>query len=423
MVETTILVDSYGLDAPRVSECIHSIAGIFNPFRCTYEILFFGLKNTLAGMDLNIPGPQRVSCAPFNANDRYGDALRKAFGQAQGNTIFMADENLLLSRDYIAKIWKERTNAETVIASRYCPGSLAVMPRHHFLFSRFLNRAFKRILSLPVSDISTGLRLYHRSILKEIKLDSHDYDILLEILVKTYIHGYAIKEVPVAYRRKIASRNFSQNARLFFTFLATACKMWKLRNTIEACDYDERAYASPIFFQRYWQRKRHAIIVNAAANLPHVLDIGCGSSRILFTLPDAVGMDIDIKKIRYMRRYDNPVLCGSTFQLPFKNGTFDGVISSEVIEHVKKDESIWTEMRRVLKPGGTLILGTPDYGSKLWVFIEALYKKCAPGGYGDEHISHYDRNEIITTAARFGFQFQEIHYVFRSEMIAVFTKQ
>ncbi len=421
MVDTTILVDGFGKSALDLQENVKKIHAIFTPFNCTYDIISLDPGFPEESFDAAPDGPRKISRVSTK-NKKYGDALREAFGLAQGDYILMIDENLLFSPEHVKKIWNERMNVETIIASRYFPGSFVYMPRLHFFFSRLLNRIFHRVLSLPVFDLSCGLRMFNSSIMEEIRLESHDYDILLEILVKTYIHGYAIKEIPIAYRKQIASRSFTQNVRLFFIFLATAYKMWKLRNTIEACDYDERAFSSPIFFQRYWQKKRHSIILNAASNIPSVLDIGCGSSRILSSLPRAVGMDIDIKKVRYMRKYDNPVLCGSTFQLPFKNESFDGVISSEIIEHVKKDEALWKEMRRVLKPGGTLVLGTPDYGSKLWIIIEALYKKLAPGGYGDEHISHYSRDELIQTAKRHGFAFQTMECVFASEMIGTFTK-
>ena len=64
-----------------------------------------------------------------------------------------------------------------------------------------------------------------------------------------------------------------------------------------------------------------------------------------------------------MNRYGIPLVQGSAFALPFKDNSFDCLISSEVIEHIAFDDSLFTEMRRVLKPDGTLILGTPDYST------------------------------------------------------------
>ena len=45
-------------------------------------------------------------------------------------------------------------------------------------------------------------------------------------------------------------------------YLRTLGRMWQLRNSVESADYDYRAYDSPIWLQRYWQRKRHQIILD-----------------------------------------------------------------------------------------------------------------------------------------------------------------
>lgn len=352
----------------------------------------------------------------------YGTALKEGLRTAKGNAILTLDADFTHHPVFIRKMWQCRDEAAIIVASRYTHGSITVMPRVRHLLSFLLNAVYRKALSLPVRDLSSGFRLYKSDIFREINLQSENFDILEEILIKTYISGFTIKEIPFIYNPRRKGRPAGMYARFLVSFLMTLYHMWKLRNTIEACDYDERAYNSPVFFQRYWQRRRHNIIVHHAYALNSVLDIGCGSSRILNTLPNAVGMDIDIKKMRHMQQFETPVLCASAFQLPFKSGTFDGVVCSEVIEHIRKDDSLFKEIARVLKPGSTLILGTPDYSSNIWMIVEALYKKLAPGGYGDEHISHYTRHEMISLAERFGFQFQKIEYICRSEMIAVFIK-
>jgi len=84
------------------------------------------------------------------------------------------------------------------------------------------------------------------------------------------------------------------------------------------------------------------------------LDVGvAGSGRTL----RVVGLDILHNKLRYMRRYGVPLVRGSTFALPVRDQSFDCVVSSQVIEHIPYDESIFSEFRRVLRPGGLLVLG------------------------------------------------------------------
>jgi uncharacterized cupin superfamily protein len=79
-------------------------------------------------------------------------------------------------------------------------------------------------------------------------------------------------------------------------------------------------------------------------------------------------------------------------------------------------------MQRVLREDGRLILGTPDYGTLSWRMIEGLYHRLIPGGYADEHITHYTKEELVHLIEGLGFVFADIKYVLGSEMILLFTK-
>ena len=148
-----------------------------------------------------------------------------------------------------------------------------------------------------------------------------------------------------------------------------------------------------------------------------VLDAGCGSSLIVQSLNNAIGMDYKYAKLRFLRRYKIPLVNASAFALPFKEGSFDCVISSQVIEHIAFDESLFSEMRRVLRTGGTLILGTPDYATIGWRIIEPIYGFLMPGGYKDEHITHYSQKKLREILPRHAFVVEEAAYVARSELI------
>jgi ubiquinone/menaquinone biosynthesis C-methylase UbiE len=128
-------------------------------------------------------------------------------------------------------------------------------------------------------------------------------------------------------------------------------------------------------------------------------------------------MDFNYAKLRFLRRYGIPLVNGSAFALPFKDGSFDCVMSSQVIEHIRYDESIFSEMQRVLQPGGMLILGTPDYATIGWRIIEPVYGFLMPGGYKDEHITHYTLDQLREILARHGIVIEEIAYIARSELI------
>jgi len=104
------------------------------------------------------------------------------------------------------------------------------------------------------------------------------------------------------------------------------------------------------------------------------LDLGCGVGMMYFGLRDRhgaiafrmVGLDVSIPHLmplaRRMRteglRSVLPI-AGDGENLPFPSASFDGIICSEVLEHILDKEAAVREMARVLKPGGDLFLTTP----------------------------------------------------------------
>jgi len=352
----------------------------------------------------------------------YGGALREGFAAAAGRHILTLDADLSHDPDFIAKMWRARGRADIVIASRYVKAGVAYMPWHRKVLSRILNRFFAFGLGLPVRDMSSGFRLYRASLLAQLDVQGRNFDVLEEILVKAYAAGWHVVEIPFTYYPRDRGSSHARIFRFGLALLSAFARLWPLRNSVDSADYDERAFYSKIPLQRYWQRRRHRIITNLARGGGRTLDIGCGSSVILQSLNNAVGLDVQQNKLRYMRRYEVPLVRASIFALPFGDATFDCVVCSQVIEHIPEDPAIFTEFARVLRPGGLLILGTPDYATIGWRVIEPLYGFFAPGGYKDEHITHYTRARLTEILERHGFIYEEAAYILKSELIMRFRK-
>ena len=347
----------------------------------------------------------------------FGGAYRAGFGQARGEYILTLDADGSHDPAFLKGLWAARGKGDVVIASRYVPGGTAEMPAWRLLLSRMLNIMFGRGLSLPVHDLSSGFRLYRGAVLRELELSATDFDVLEEILIRALAAGYRVHEVPFQYRARVAGHSHARLLKFAVSYLRTFVAMWRLRNSIASSDYDARAYDSIIPLQRYWQRRRFLAITRLAGGFHRVLDVGCGSSRIIGAIPGMVGLDIQLHKLRYARRYGNELVHGSIFELPFADGSFDCVVCSEVIEHIPALEKPFDELTRVLKTGGRLILGTPDYDRWRWRALEWLYGRLSPGGYADEHITHYSRPNLGPYLQGKGFAIESVEYVGGSEMI------
>ena len=92
-----------------------------------------------------------------------------------------------------------------------------------------------------------------------------------------------------------------------------------------------------------------------------VLDIGCGWGRNLAQLEGAVGVDIDWALLRTAQTYvGNPLVTADCYRLPFRDGAFDAVVMTEVIEHLDNPEGVLSEVRRVLSDRGRFVITTPN---------------------------------------------------------------
>jgi dolichol-phosphate mannosyltransferase len=419
MIDLTVIIPALN-ESPNLAILLPQLQKVLARLRIRSEILIIVRRadgETLAVAD-------QVGAAVIEQQEPgYGGAILAGFAQARGAYILSMDADLSHQPVVVEDLWANRVTAEVIIASRYVLGGTAQMPLVRYLLSRTLNIFFSRGLSLAIRDMSSGFRLYNAGVVKGQVFTARDFDILQEIVVRAYAEGWRVREVAFAYAPRKYGASSAAVLRFGLAYLRTFWSLWKLRNSIFAADYDNRAFDSIVFLQRYWQRSRYRHIVALTAGEGRVLDVGCGSSRIIESLrPDSVALDILYRKVRYARRFSRQLLQASGFSLPFADGGFPCVLCSQVVEHVSKNTPILDELERVLAPGGRLVLGTPDYANWEWVFLEKIYGAVAPGGYADEHIAHYTRRELIDRFEKRGFVLEATRYILRGEMILAFRK-
>jgi len=352
----------------------------------------------------------------------YAAALLEGIRESRARFIVTMDADLSHRPAFLTDLWKHRDQAELLIASRYVPGGESRTGWFRRLMSRVLNITYTRVLSLPLRDISSGFRMYRRDTLDGLTLRAQAFDILEEILIKIYTQGFRVLELPFRYLTRGSGRSHVRLVKFAWAYLKTLVRMWQLRNSVASSDYDHRAFDSPIPLQRYWQRQRHRIVLGYLGSCrserpASILDVGCGSSRIIQDLSDAIGLDILFPKLRFLRGRHGRLVQGTVFALPFQGESFDAVICSEVLEHVSDGPAVFEELTRVLRPGGTLILGTPDYGRWLWWVLEWIYGKILPGAYAHEHITHPTRASVTERLLAAGYTIRALRYVGFCEMI------
>lgn len=98
-----------------------------------------------------------------------------------------------------------------------------------------------------------------------------------------------------------------------------------------------------------------------------VLDAGCGTGGLMARLAqepgaEVYGLDLSRDALAFTRGRGQPRLVqGDVTALPFADDSFDLVTALDVVEHVEQDEQALAEIRRVLRPGGVLLMSVPAY--------------------------------------------------------------
>jgi ubiquinone/menaquinone biosynthesis C-methylase UbiE len=129
-----------------------------------------------------------------------------------------------------------------------------------------------------------------------------------------------------------------------------------------------------------------------------VLEVGCGGGAFLSRLEsagfEAVGVDLMNEAVQAARDMvkSSTVTCADAVELPFDEGSFDRLLAHHLVEHLGDLPAALGEWRRVLTPGGMIVICTPN----------RLYP--SPRIFDDpSHLHIYDRAEVCSTVERAGF--------------------
>lgn len=116
-----------------------------------------------------------------------------------------------------------------------------------------------------------------------------------------------------------------------------------------------------------------------------VLDIGCGIGDMLEFRAGTVGADVNPYIVEWNRQRGLDVHLIVDDKLPMDGASFDGAIMDNVLEHIADPTSLLAEVRRVLKPNATFLVGVPgkrgyaaDPDHKVF-YDESELEKCLQG--------------------------------------------
>jgi len=156
-----------------------------------------------------------------------------------------------------------------------------------------------------------------------------------------------------------------------------------------------------------------------------LLNAGCGTGEFNFYLRDrfeqSYGVDInadDIASAKVLTEDPNIQFdTGDITKLDFPDEFFDAVICVDVLEHVDEPEQAVRELRRVLKPGGQLVVTVPNHRYPFFYdpinfILERLFRRHLPIGiWGFGHTKLFTQESLVELLEDAGFS------VLKSELL------
>jgi SAM-dependent methyltransferase len=152
-----------------------------------------------------------------------------------------------------------------------------------------------------------------------------------------------------------------------------------------------------------------------------VLDVGCATGYFLDLVRAAGGDAYGVEVSPYAaevagRRHPGRVECGTLEEARYPDDHFHAVFLSDLIEHVPRPAALLAEVRRIVAPGGWVVVCTPDFGSagsrllgRRW-----FHRK-------EEHIVYFSRRSLRLALDRAGFEEIRLHRGTKTLTLAYLT--
>lgn len=150
----------------------------------------------------------------------------------------------------------------------------------------------------------------------------------------------------------------------------------------------EEGFAQFEFFRHLFAYIEAGIRISSNA---HILEIGSGEgygiNYLSTQLPYITATDLSLQALRHAKAsYPHIQACQTLgTNLPFASNVFEAAISFQVIEHITEANRYLEEIQRILRPGGTLFLTTPNRKLRLLPFQKP---------WNPYHVREYTGNEL-----------------------------
>lgn len=233
-IELTVMLPAYN-EAATLRDLLPTIKAAAGALTPSFEIL---ILDTQTAMDdtAEVCALNGVRHVNRSGGNQYGDAIRTGIAEARGKYLLCMDADGSHSAQYFSSMWAQRDNFDIVIGSRYVDGGHTENPLVLIWMSYAVNFTFRVAFNIHAKDVTNSFRLYRTAVLKPMRLESNDFDILEEILIKAVTHRppARIGEVPVTFGRRKAGESKRKLVQFAFGYLTTLGRLRKFQKSARA---------------------------------------------------------------------------------------------------------------------------------------------------------------------------------------------
>ena len=166
------------------------------------------------------------------------------------------------------------------------------------------------------------------------------------------------------------------------------------------------------------KHRAHAKLLEAVGTGKRVLELGCSSGYLAKPLRErgntVVGVELDPEAAREAEQWCEQVIVGDleAMALPLEPASFDVLLCGDVVEHLRDPTAVLARLRPLLKPGGALVLSTPNIAnwSMRLSLLAGRWRYTDRGFLDRTHVHFFTRATLVEAVQSAGYAVERVDF-------------